>query len=97
MTDRPHTDTVVDGGSTEREAHYYEVPSGVEPGVGIVEAAADATDEQPIALPPLNETVDVDALNAIVGTNCPDEQITIRLQYAGAVVVIDGDGTITIQ
>lgn len=73
------------------------MPRGAEPGVGIVEAVADAADLGPMSLPPLNETVDVDALDAIVGSGDPDERTTITLQYAGAVVVIDGDETITLQ
>lgn len=97
MTDQTHTDSVADDGPTEPGEHCYEVPRGAEPGVGIVEAVADATDVGPMALPPLNDTIDVDALNAIVGSSDPDERTTITLQYADTVVVIDGDETITVQ
>lgn len=52
-----------------------------------VEAVADATGEGPMALPPLQATIDVDAMNALLDG---DGGVGLGLRYADCIV--DGDG-----
>lgn len=96
MTDRSNSDATADGSSTERGEQLYDVPSDVEPGVSIVEAVADAVGESPMALPPLHEAVDVDAMNALLNEASAGDGVFLSLRYADHVVVIDGGGTITV-
>lgn len=97
MTDRSNTDAAADDGVVGRGNQTYDVAEDVEPGVGVVEAVADATGESPMTLPPLYETVDVDALNSVLSHAERDERVLVTLNYADHVVVIDGEGTITVS
>lgn len=58
------------------------------PTVDLVEAVAAATDRDVLELPPLNDTVDGDALATLVRG---DDGASVRLSftYAGASVVVD--------
>lgn len=94
MTDGSDSDTTVDEEPTKRGDHLYDLPSGVEPGVGIVEAVADVTGTEPMALPPLQQSIDVDAMNALLRT--ADDELVLSIAYADRVVVIDGGGTISV-
>lgn len=96
MTDRSNSDSTVDEQPTERGEQLYDVPSDVEPGVGIVEAVADATGVDPMALPPLQRSVEVDAMNALLAKADADDGLLLSISYADRVVVIDGEGTITV-
>lgn len=96
MIDRSNDETAGDESPMERGARIYEVPSGVEPSVGIVEAVADVAEESPTTLPPLQETVDVDAMDALLSGRSADDSIVLTLDFADHVVVIDGGGTITV-
>lgn len=96
MTDRSHTDATIDEQPADRGDELYEVPDGVEPGVTVVEAVADASGKDPISLPPLQQSVDVDAMNELLGTADDSTEIVLSISYADHVVVIDGDGTISV-
>ena len=65
------------------------------PSVAVVEAVAAATDRTPTELPLLQNTLDPDALNALLtgGT----ASVTISFQYAGVIVSASGDGIIKIR
>jgi hypothetical protein len=94
MTDRPDSDTTVEEEPTKRGRQPYDVPSDVEYGVGVVEAVADVTGTGPMALPPLQQSIDVDAMNALLAT--ADDGLVLSITYADHVVVIDGGGTISV-
>lgn len=70
-------------------------PSGVDPPVGmaIIEAVAEKAGVDPTALPPLHESVDIDALEALFEPipHGDDRTGTIRFRYAGFIVTVEFD------
>lgn len=69
------------------------------PSFAIVEAVAAATDREPGVLPPLYESVDVDALDALVTKRSADANGTVRVSfsYATVTVSVDSDGRLELQ
>jgi hypothetical protein len=67
-----------------------------EPSIAIVEAIADRTGRDATDLPPLQDTVDVDALNALVRRPGHDD-VRITFEYDGLVVTADGDGDVEVD
>jgi len=65
------------------------------PSVAVVEAVAAATDRTPTELPLLQNTLDPDALNALLTRGAAS--VTISFQYAGVIVSASGDGIIKIR
>ena len=65
------------------------------PTVAVVEAVAAATDRTPTGLPLLQNTLDPDALNALLTRGAAS--VTISFQYAGVIVSASGDGSIKIR
>ncbi|MFD1685311.1 HalOD1 output domain-containing protein [Halobellus litoreus] len=59
----------------------------------IVEHVASATDTDPLELPPLYESIDPDALNALVAG--PGD-VEITFPYAGREVCVESGGAISI-
>lgn len=96
MNDQPSAGggNVDDERATADGPHTYEWTDGVEPGVRIVEAVADATGRDPTTLPALQESVDVDAMNRVLASG--DDRIHVTIAYAGHVVEVDASGTITV-
>jgi len=77
------------------EAVHHDWQGSEPPSVAVVEAVAAATDQTPTELPLLQNTLDPDALNALL-TGEPGS-VTVSFQYAGAVVSASGDGSIKIR
>jgi len=65
------------------------------PSVAVVEAVAAATDRTPTELPLLQNTLNPDALNALLTRGAAS--VTISFQYAGVIVSASGDGIIKIR
>ena len=65
------------------------------PTVAVVEAVAAATDRTPTGLPLLQNTLDPDALNALLTREAAS--VTVSFQYAGTIVSVSGDGDIKIH
>ena len=70
--------------------------------VTIIKAIACATDQDPLELPPLREAVrlDLDALDDLFvhGPNGhPSPETCLRFQYVGHVVLIYGDGRVSVR
>lgn len=74
--------------------HEWEEP--FQPSVTIVEAVAAATNRTATDLPPLQQSIDPDALDTLV-THRSDAGTTVSFRYAGTVVVVEGDGAIEIS
>lgn len=72
------------------------VPTGEHPAVTIVEAVADATGRQATALPPLQHTVDSDALEALLRSDS-SSPITITFTYADTTVSVTRSESMEIQ
>lgn len=93
-----------DAGTSERTTNEATEPTTVrhewreadQPSMSLVEAVAAATDRTPADLPPLQRSIDADALNTLL-TQGQSPQVTISFEYADTGVWIDGDGTIEIQ
>lgn len=79
---------------TSTVEHTWEEP--FQPSVSVVEAVSAATDRTPTELPPLHDHVDPDALDTLISRG-ESSAVTISFSYAGTVVVIDGDGTISVR
>lgn len=62
-----------------------------DPCITIVEAVSDVTDRAPADLPPLQRSVDVDALLALV-TGDTSSPLHVEFDYAGVVVNVDRAG-----
>lgn len=62
--------------------------------VELLEAVADARDEDVMDLPPLGEYLDPEAFERfLVSTSVPT---SIRIEVYGCTVELDGDGTVTV-
>ncbi len=77
-------------------------PAGTDRSVGIaiIEAVAEKAAVKPTELPPLHESVDVDAIEALFDPirNANDRTGDVRFPYAGYVVTVEFDlGTRTIH
>lgn len=68
--------------------------SGGRVGFLIVEALAEATDQRPVDVPPLYESVDLDALAALVIHR--DEDVHVEFEHVGYTVTV-ADGTVTVE
>jgi|GEM_PF-6186455 len=77
------------------EAVHHDWQGSEPPSVAVVEAVAAATDQTPTELPLLQNTLDPDALNALLTGEAAS--VTVSFQYAGAVVSASGDGSIKIR
>jgi hypothetical protein len=66
-----------------------------QPSVLIVEAVAAATDRRPTDLPPLQKTIDADALDTLLDGRPPN--VTISFRYAGTTISVNGDGNMDIH
>ena len=76
---------------SENESGRVDVSS-----VTIVRAVSDATGRIPAALPPLQRSVDVDALEALVsGERSPS--IRVSFDYAGVRVDVDRNGLVATE
>jgi len=81
-------------GSTIRHVDWTEVP----PSVAVVETLSDATGRDPTDLPPLHDTIDTDALDAL----CTDDErdtgaVTLSFIYVDQEVTVLGDGTVIVE
>jgi len=77
------------------EAVHHDWKGSEPPTVAVVEAVAAATDRTPTGLPLLQNTLDTDALNALLTGETAS--VTISFQYAGVIVSASGDGSIKIR
>ncbi|PGF13876.1 hypothetical protein CP556_22525 [Natrinema sp. CBA1119] len=60
----------------------------------VTEAVAEATDSNPLELPPLYDAIDPDALNTLF--NGSETNIQVLFQYAGFEIVVQ-DGEVEIE
>ncbi|HKJ58960.1 MAG TPA: HalOD1 output domain-containing protein [Halobacteriales archaeon] len=64
----------------------------------VVASVAAVAGVEPMALPPLQRSLDTDALAAIVGSDRDrDAGVTVRFTYAGYHVTVEGDGSVGIR
>lgn len=80
-----------DGAATDRE-RLLERPS-----VEIVRAAAAVTGRDPAEGPPLYESVDADALDAILRHPADGATVSVTFTYDDVVVTVDSDGGVDVE
>lgn len=101
-------DTNDPGGSgpTDRPARTDETPErptrvrhdwtrSDHPSMAVVEAVAAVTDRTATELPPLQETIDTDALDALFDGESPS--VTVSFRYADTDVSVIGHGTLEVR
>lgn len=84
----PHEWT--EGGAVRLEWADVEVPS-----IALVEAVAAVTGRNVLELPPLNDALDGDALEALLESDADELVITFR--YADTTVVVEAGETIAVR
>lgn len=88
-TATPSTDP---DGSTAR--HRWDGETA--PSVVIVEAVAEVTGEEPAEMPPLQRTIDMDALESLVGER-GESSVRLSFEYVGTEVTVESGGTIEVS
>ena len=66
------------------------------PSMAVVAALSDVMDVDPVEMAPLQETVDTDALDAILGDRSVDSERSVSLSVAGYSVTVSSEGTVTV-
>lgn len=82
------------------DTHHYAIAPGQRPTEAVIQAVADASGRTPIETvedaPPLYESVDPDALDALLGTDRSASLTSVRFVYDGYVVTVDNTGAVTV-
>ncbi|WP_157972579.1 HalOD1 output domain-containing protein [Saliphagus sp. LR7] len=100
--DPPHSNLVI----PEMPDKYMETlqadwtDSG-QPDITIVETIAVATNRDPLEMAPLNASIDVDALNALLTRETPDShtpvQVSFTYEETGTQVTVRSDGQVIVS
>lgn len=70
-------------------------PDSEETSQRIVDVLAAATDSDPLSMnPTLYDVIDPDALDRLLDT---DQQVEVRFAYGSHTVVVDSDGTVSVD
>lgn len=77
------------------DALRYDWSRYQEPSMAVVEAVAEFLGCDEIDLPPLQDSLETDALNAVL-TGHGNGSVRIEFEYAGAWITIDGGGTLLV-
>lgn len=75
---------------------FRSVDDDVSPSEKVVKAVAAKTGTDPLELPPLYETIDPDALDALVESS-GERSLQLEFQFAGRHVVVDGTGGVGVS
>ncbi|MFC6716021.1 HalOD1 output domain-containing protein [Natrialbaceae archaeon GCM10025810] len=67
------------------------------PVVAVISAVADAASTEMLALPPLYEAIDPEALNDLFTARPGAPDCSVSFRYAGFDVVVSGDGTVQVE
>jgi hypothetical protein len=96
MTDANHSDA---NSGTDSEQLVRSGDAGEPPSRRVVGAISEATGRDPLELPPLAETIDPDALDALFsgglqsdGSGSPTTDGQVAFRFAGCEVVVHADG-----
>lgn len=74
--------------------------STMTPSTGVIETIAVAADREPMAIDPLYETLDPDALDRLIRsseTQSNDEGTTVQFVFAGYDVTVQSNGTVAVR
>ena len=82
----------------DTDARHYDWTDSDRPSTAIVEAVADTVGRRAEEMPVLYEAVSSDALDALIAPSTrPDSPVDISFEYAGALVTVANNGTITVR
>jgi|AntRauTorcE11898_2_1112593.scaffolds.fasta_scaffold62552_2 hypothetical protein len=81
--------TSQDDGRTADDLEPFESPS-----LHVIDAIATATGTDPVSLPPLYDTIDPEALDAVLNT---EATIEVVFEYDGHAVEVTGDGEVLVD
>lgn len=79
-------------GSTDR----YQWDGETAPSVAIVEAVAETTGREPAVMPPLQQTIDMDALESLVAGH-GKSSVRLSFEYVGVDVTLEPNGVIEVS
>jgi hypothetical protein len=79
-------------GSTAR----YRWDGETAPGFAIVEAVAETTGKEPAEMPPLQRTIDMDALESLIAEPA-ESSVRLSFEYVGVDVTIEANGVIEVS
>lgn len=74
-------------------ARYHDLP----PSLLLVERIAERAGTDPLELPPLNDTIDPDSIDALVADAEDDANRRIEFTYAGFRVTVTGAGDVELS
>jgi len=85
--------------STDAERHRFEYDQGTTAAsMAVVAALSEASDTDLMELQPLHETVDADALDALMsGREADSDAIAVTLDVAAYTVTVYGDGEVAVS
>jgi hypothetical protein len=78
------------------ESVRYEWDESRGPSTAVVNGVAALTDRRPIELPPLQRTVDADALDRLLTTKTA-QTVRVSFDFDGCRVTVEGDGSVEIR
>ncbi len=81
-----------DSGDDSQTSRQFDIGDR-SPALAIVESVARVTNRDSLDLFPLASRIDAEALEQLVAST---DNVSIRFEYEGVEVVVDGSGTITI-
>jgi hypothetical protein len=84
------------GGTPGEEPLHYDYRDAASPSTAVVRAVGSATGRDPLELPVMQDTIDTDALDALVARS-GDATTRVSFSYAGVDVVVDGAGGIVVR
>jgi hypothetical protein len=95
---KPYDTLKFDAETNTYHAHYAHETT--KPSRVIIATVARIEGRDEIDIPPLGRAVDVEALDALVGSGrvgSPSSPVTVTLTYCGYRITIDSDGTIVVR
>lgn len=92
MTDSSETKTINIDGTVRDEWTRFNQPSRA-----VIEVIAEASDTDLTELPPLQHTIDAEALDVLIAQSDTNTGIELTFEYANTVVMIERSGTLTIE
>lgn len=84
------------GPELDETTHVYRLDADESPCVGVVSAVAAVAGREPIAMEPLYDAVDPDALDRLVGGGAID-LARVTFEYLGYTVTVDPPGRVIVS
>lgn len=80
----------------EKRRDGFRTVDDVSPSETVIREVAAKTDTDPLALPPLYESIDPDALDALFESS-EGNSVQVEFEYAGRHVVVDDSGNVGVS